>query len=130
MVSGHETSTHSESGCEIAMNTDGKDEKLWREYLFLTNEIAKFLNKQDIELVIELLNQREQLQQQIEQLDDQGFSHSIKGQEVIKVIQQTEQAMKSKLEFLRNTNKRLMQVSNAYEGMSSPYIGNRMDRQR
>ncbi|GBG57938.1 hypothetical protein SPFL3102_01658 [Sporomusaceae bacterium FL31] len=111
------------------MNTPGKDEKLWLDYLFLTNEIVKFLNKQDFELIIELLEQREKLQQQIEQLDDQPFRCTEKGQEVLRTIQQTEQGMKIKLEFLRNTSKRQMQVSDAYEGFSSPYIGKRMDRQ-
>lgn len=104
-------------------------ENLWQDYLFLTQEIVKFLNKQEFDLVTELFNQREKLQKRIVDLDDHSFNTTAKGQECYLAIRQLEQAIKLKLEFLRNMSRRQNQVSHAYEGFSTSFAGQRMNRQ-
>lgn len=104
-------------------------EQCWQDYLFLTQEMDKFLEKKEYDLFLELMNQREKLQGLIEELPSNSFYSSDKGQEYFRLINQTEQKIKLQLEFLRNTTKRNHQISNAYESFSSPYVGRRMDRQ-
>ena len=95
----------------------------------MTQEIVKFLNKQELDLVAELLNQREKLQKRIVDLDDHSFKATVKGQECYQAIQQLEQAIKLKLEFLRNMSRRQNQISHAYESFSTSFAGQRMNRQ-
>lgn len=103
-------------------------EKLWDEYLFLTKEMAKFIEKQDMDLFEELLAQRSKLQLIIEDVADNNFKQSDKGRFRFKEIQQAEHVIKLKLEYLRNIMSRQNQVSNAYDGFTTS-IGRRMDRQ-
>lgn len=103
-------------------------EKLWDEYLFLTKEMAKFIEKQDMDLFEELLAQRSKLQLIIEDVADNSFKQSDKGRLRFEEIQQAEHAIKLKLEYLRNIMSRQNQVSNAYDGFTTS-IGRRMDRQ-
>jgi hypothetical protein len=103
-------------------------EQLWHEYLFLTKEMAKFIEKQDMDLFEELLTQRLKMQSLIEDVADNNFKQSDKGRRCFTEIQQAEHAIKLKLEYMRNTMSRQNQVSNAYDGFTTS-IGRRMDRQ-
>lgn len=111
------------------MNHQRTLEQLWQDYLFLTNEMLKFLDKQDFDLFIELMSQRGNIQHQIEESACQKFKFSLDGQKLLRDIQQIEQTIKLRLEYFRNNSKRHIQVSNAYEGYSSSIVGYRMDRQ-
>lgn len=104
-------------------------EQLWQEYLFLTQEMLKFITREDLDLYMEIFNQRTKLQGLIEQSDDTNFYSSAKGREYFKTIQQAEKAIKIKLEFIRNTTSRQNKVANAYDGYSISLAGRRMDRQ-
>jgi hypothetical protein len=104
-------------------------EQLWQEYFFLTKEMAKFIEKQDMDLFDELLDQRSKLQLIIEDTPDRDFKRSEKGKRCFAAIQQTEQIIKQKLEYMRNVMSRQNQVSNAYDGYATSILGRRMDRQ-
>ena len=104
-------------------------EQCWQDYLFLTQEMDKFLGRKEYDLFLELMDQRGKLQDLIEELPSNSFYTSKEGQEYFCLINQIEQRIKLQLEFLRNTTKRNHQISNAYESFSSPYVGRRMDRQ-
>ncbi|MEG6584994.1 hypothetical protein [Dendrosporobacter sp. 1207_IL3150] len=104
-------------------------EHLWRNYLFLTQEMSKFLDRQEVELFLEIMSQRESLQMQIEQAPNDGFSQSTSGKQCYKAIFLLEQSIKTKLACFINLSKRQNQISNAYEGLASSFVGKRMDRQ-
>lgn len=104
-------------------------QELWNDYYFLTKEMAKFLEKQDMDIFSQLMEQRESLQRLIDDAKDDGFSVSATGRELLQNIQRANQNVVLKLQYLVNTNRNQNNVSRAYDGLGSAISGRRMDRQ-
>ena len=104
-------------------------QKLWKDYLFLTKEMGKFLDKHDLEMFFELLEQRQRLQDIIETTDNHDFPLSASGRELLQCIEDTNQIVTAKLQFLINNSRNQENLSRAYENMGAVSIGKRMDWQ-
>lgn len=103
--------------------------KLWNDYLFLTREMAKFLDRQDYDLFFELMRQRENLQQTLDESKD-NYKNTVDGRAVLASIRGLNQTIMQKLQLLLNRAKYKQTVSLAYDGggVARP-VGNRLDRQ-
>lgn len=110
-------------------NTDKSIQELWDDYLFLTKEMAKFLEEEDMELFYELVEQRERLQSIIESAREDGFSSSPSGEPVIHSIQRINQNITLKLQYNVNNSRNQHTISQAYDNLGTAFVGNRMDRQ-
>jgi hypothetical protein len=88
--------------------------ELWQDYRFLTQEMAKFLTKQDMDLFYELMKQRERLQGMIDEAADEGFKNSLEGRALLIEIQQDSQLIAKRLQLQLNNGKRQQQVAAAY----------------
>ena len=106
-----------------------KPRELWHDYAFLTRELIKFTGKQDWNLVIELITQREKLQLLIEAAPDDGYKSSLEGREIMQTIRSQNHAITAGLQRIYNTAQRSQQVSRAYEQTASHYSSSFMDRQ-
>ena len=53
---------------------------LWNRFLMLTQEMKKFIDQDDVDMFLSLLEQRISLQKQIEELGTTGFEQSEAGQ--------------------------------------------------
>lgn len=104
-------------------------EELWNDYFFLTKEMSKFLGEQNLDLFYELLEQREALQTMIEENKEDQFLLSASGQQLLQSIQQINQNITMKLQSIINNSRNQHNVSRAYDGLGTEFIGNRMDRQ-
>lgn len=102
-------------------------EKLWNDYLFLTREMKKCLVREDLDLFMELLNQRQKMQTLIEQTAD-GFSATTAGQSLIKAVQQENNLVQQRLTIMNNQSQQQQAVSKAYDAYSSGAVGGWMDR--
>ena len=91
-------------------------ESLWRDYLFLTKEMLKFLDKQDMELFHELLNQRERLQAVIEETPDHGFRNSSEGRKLLSQLQEENKTLMSHFQATHSKARHHHQVAEAYSG--------------
>lgn len=89
---------------------------LWQNYLFLTKEMIKFLDEQDMDLVYELMKQRELLQSLIVQTPDDGFKASPVGESLHAEIQLDNQYILDHLQFQFNKSKRSREVAEVYTG--------------
>ncbi|MPL97838.1 hypothetical protein SDC9_44033 [bioreactor metagenome] len=98
--------------------------ELWQDYYFLTNEMEKLILKQNVDLFLELMEQRQRLQPIIEKEPDNGFRVSPEGRALLKKIQNTEQAINMKLQFMRNKAGQQQKVSAAYDGLNGSIVGN------
>ncbi|BBB91710.1 hypothetical protein [Methylomusa anaerophila] len=104
--------------------------QLWLDYQFLTIEINKFAEQQHLELVSELMSQREKLQTIIAERNDTEFIYSEEGIEILKNIQELNQLAGQKLQFMSNRAKQQRSVSQAYEGTGEAFsVGRRMNRE-
>lgn len=104
-------------------------QELWNDYHFLTKEMAKFLDKQDIDFFLELMEQRGTLETIIEATKDEGFRLSMPGRELLQSIQRTNQHVKCKLQYLLNDSRNQQQISRAYDNLEKSSVGKRMDWQ-
>ncbi|WP_371372076.1 hypothetical protein [Sporomusa aerivorans] len=104
-----------------------KARDLWQNYALLTQEIAKFIHKNDWDLVIELLSQRDKLQKLIEAAPEDGYKATSEGQELLQSIRTQNGVIAVCLQRLYNNAQRSQQVSQAYEQMAT-FSGSFMDR--
>lgn len=101
----------------------------WQNYLFLTQELDKFLTRQDTDMVLELISQRDSLQSAIDEEQDQGFIATPEGKKLLEEIQQLNQGLILRMQILRNRLSQQNTVSQAYDGLGQQMAGNWMDRQ-
>lgn len=99
---------------------------LWQDYLFLTTEMGKFLDKQDFDLFLELVSQRERLQAMIESKQSQ-CTDSPPEDKVLIEINKANQVVMNKLRYVMNMEDKQQNLSRAYDGYSSTFVGVRMD---
>lgn len=103
--------------------------KLWADYLFLTQEILKFIRKKNLDMVLELVEQREKLQAKISSVQDTSYALTGEGKQRFQDILQNNKAIEEQMKLWKNVTVRQNQVSNAYDGVFAPGVGYRMDRQ-
>ena len=95
---------------------------LWQDYRFLTKEILKFLDKQDMELFYELMDQRERLQTAIDETPDEGFKLSLAGRSLLTEVEKDNEVILYNLQVKHSRAKRHNQVSEVYNSTStSPF---------
>lgn len=101
---------------------------LWRDYEFLTNELAKFTAKQNWDMVLELLNQRTELQKQIEEQRDAEFTASLEGRSLLEGILAQERIIGQRIKLSRNQAQNRQKVVKAYDAFSTIPAGSLMNR--
>lgn len=105
--------------------TERTSESLWQDYLFLTREMLKFLEGQDMEMFHELMNQREGLQSLIEEASDNGFKESPGGRELLSRIHQENQVLMSYFQAAHSKVRHHHQVAEAYSSGNQYPVNNR-----
>ncbi|MCX7780198.1 MAG: hypothetical protein N2491_04660 [Negativicutes bacterium] len=104
--------------------------ELWHDYLFLTQEMAKFLQRQDFDMFFELMEQRERLQAMIDEADGDGFKVSDEGRQILNSIRQENQLIMLQLRVNLNNARHERKVNQAYDPYAAMgLVGSRMDRQ-
>ncbi|HHY26237.1 MAG TPA: hypothetical protein GX523_05710 [Desulfitobacterium dehalogenans] len=105
--------------------TEKTPESLWRDYLFLTKEMLKFLDKQDMELFHDLMNQRERMQALIEEIPDNGFRSSPEGRKLLSEIRGEDQILMSHFQATHSKAKHHHQVAEVYSGGNQRPVNHR-----
>lgn len=90
---------------------------LWTRFLMLTEEMDKFLKKEDIDMFLTLLEQRIALQKKLEDLDDQTFCKSPEGKELIGKIMRISVNLQYEAQVWLNKAKRNRSGARAYESL-------------
>ncbi|MBP2645919.1 MAG: hypothetical protein H6Q75_1359 [Firmicutes bacterium] len=107
---------------------EGKACSLWKDYLFVTRELDKFIIQDNVDMVLNLIDQRERLQAEIEKLDDDVYKVSPEGQKILLDIQKLNDHIVRQLEMLRNLLEKQQKVAVAYDGFRPEFVGNQMDQ--
>jgi hypothetical protein len=103
-------------------------ELVWRDYAFLTCELAKFVVRQDWDMFFMLLDQRETMQKLINASDDKAFATSDRGRALLLAIQVDERAITQRLRLLTNQAQIQQRIVNAYDSFSAVPVGSYMNR--
>lgn len=108
-------------------NVEKTNQELWNDYFFLTKEMDKFLDQQNMDIFYELLEQRETLQNIIERQQDDEFQLSPQGQELLGRIQKINQNIGLKFQHAVNNSRNQHNISRAYDGLGADPVANRRD---
>ncbi len=104
------------------MRTDSSKIKLWQDYLFLTQEMSKALDRSDVNLLNELVRQREELQSVLTGVTAQG-SEEEKLKETIRL---ENNRIMYKLQGAMNVMQQQHESATAYERLQG-FEGRRFD---
>ncbi|AHF07797.1 hypothetical protein [Desulfitobacterium metallireducens] len=99
--------------------TNKTSQDLWQDYQFLTKEMIKFLNKPDMNLFYELMNQRERMQTLIDETQDKDYKATSEGNALLSQIQQDNQYIAKHLQLQINQGKHIHQVTEVYNGLGT-----------
>lgn len=107
---------------------DQPTEALWQDYAFLTHELAKFASRQEWDMVLNLLEQREAMQKRIDARADREFASTEQGRTLFGEIMREEQAISQKIRQSRNQAQAQQKVAKAYDAYSAIPAGSLMNR--
>jgi hypothetical protein len=100
---------------------------LWADYLFLTKEMERFLQKEDYDMFFELMGQRERLQSQIDDCQD-DFRLTAEGRTLITDMRSRNMMIVQRMQAVVRRMQHQQSVSNSYDGYGSGrLIGARLD---
>lgn len=102
--------------------------ELWRDYDFLTTEMAKMLGRQDMDVFQELMSQRERLQTFINEMDGKDFLSHVANQNLLRKIAVQENAIANSLRRFINHAQQQQQVSQSYDQFSAQRQNYYLDR--
>lgn len=114
------------------MNPVTVPDLLWRDYWVLTQEMAKFLEREDLDMFNNIIDQRGKLQERIEEANAEEFLQTPEGQLLGRQIRQKDQEITTRLQLLLNREKQQHSLNQAYENIqrqTAPRVGGFMDRQ-
>ena len=102
-------------------------EDLWRDYRFLTREMAAFIARQELDMFYELQNQRLQLQAKIDETGDYSFLQTEEGRVLVKELQAADTQIASQLRGAMSRLTQQRKVQRAYQSAYGGAVGGRTD---
>lgn len=99
--------------------------ELWQIYLNVTLEMNKFLAREDVDMFLNLMDQREKLQEAIDNQPADEFRLSPEGQEILGRIRQENLLIMHRMQIWLNTARQQQSLSQAYDRIVS--VGGYMD---
>ena len=102
-------------------------EQLWQKFLVITQEMLKFLTKEDIDEFLELTAQRGELQKQLAALGRVDYTHTEAGQALYRQLKPLDlQVQFMARSWLNKNRQRTVQVDNY--GQPARFIGHVFNR--
>lgn len=89
--------------------------KLWEKYFFMTQELLKFIDKQEIDLFIEIVAQRSRLIDLIEALPSQDYRKLDEFKEIAEKIKPIDREIMYKARSWLNKSRRQNNVVRSYD---------------
>ena len=94
----------------------------------MTHELAKFAGRQSWDMVMNLLDQRAELQQRIDALADRDFVASLAGRKLLGELLREEQTIARQIRLARNQSQQRQQVAQAYDAYDAYSAGMILNR--
>ena len=98
-------------------------ETLWRKYLLLTQEMKKFLDRQDIDMTLGLMEQRTRLFDELQSLAGDDFKGTAKGQALLAELKPLDQALQQAARTWLNKSRRRNTAVRSYGAPSFSGFG-------
>jgi hypothetical protein len=112
-----------------AVEQNFSEKELWEKFSMLTEEMNKFLDKDDIDTFLELLSQRIYFEKMILQTKETAFIKSEEGQNLLKQMIAINKVLSQKGQLWLNKTRNNRNMSRAYESLGYNNTGFSWDRQ-
>lgn len=106
-----------------------KARELWGKYFMVTNELLKFIDKQDIDNFIELIDQRQKLIELLNELPDTEYRKTEECQALFAKIKPIDMQLLYKSKSWLNKAKRNTMAVKSYDLTGANPLGNMLNRQ-
>ncbi len=93
---------------------DGPAATLWKKYLILTQEMKKFLDRQDIDMTLSLMDQRVAIFDKLQALERDDFRDTDAGKALLAELQPVDLAVQSAARGWLNKSRRQNTAVRAY----------------
>ncbi|ORU00587.1 hypothetical protein D081_1110 [Anaerovibrio sp. JC8] len=110
---------------------DGKhqltERELWEKYMAVTKELLKFINEEDIDTFLDLVDQRQRLMEMLQDLPDHEYARSPEGVALRKSIEPIDMQIMHKARSWLNKSRRNNETVRGYDsfGLASSNMFNR-----
>lgn len=103
------------------------EKEIWEKYLELTRELLKFIEQEDIDTFLDLVDQRQQLMEMLQSLPDHEFARSPEGAALREEIKPIDMQIIYKARSWLNKSKRNNMTVRGYDsfGLASSSMFNR-----
>ena len=95
--------------------TDMQAEELWEKYYMLSAEMLKFIERDEVEVFLQLLEQRTAVQQLLEQLDDKIWPKTTAGQALYAKLKPVDMQLQYNARLWLNKSKQKNQAIKSYD---------------
>lgn len=104
-------------------NSDVLAEKFWRDFYILTQEMERFLKKEDLDMFFRLLDQRLHLQKKLEKLNNKTYHETEDGQKLLRQINQLNIKVQALAQSWLIAHRNISNKIHSYDGAMS-FSGN------
>lgn len=101
----------------------------WQTYLFLTEEMKKFILRNETDMFYSLLEQRETVQNELAETMNRKYGNESEQRLLLQRVQTANRELLHAFQATFNAMKRKEQVMQSYEG-GERFIGNYLNQQR
>ncbi|MBP2630536.1 MAG: hypothetical protein H6Q70_1164 [Firmicutes bacterium] len=103
------------------------EKELWQKFAMLTDEMKKFIEKNDIDQFLELNDQRDQFEKMIKNQTDMSFIQSEEGQVLLKRLIALQKEIYVAGQMWLNDSRMNRNVSRSYESLGLNISGMQVD---
>ena len=105
------------------------EKELWEKYLDLTRDLLKFIDQEEIDTFLELVDQRQQLMEMLQTLPSHEFARSPEGVTLRKQIQPMDMQIMHKARSWLNKSRRNNVTVKSYDMTGFVAAGNMFNRE-
>lgn len=110
-------------------NKDEQARDLWGKFYVISQEMFKYIEQDNVDLFLQLLEQRLQVQGLLEQLGKTSWVKTEAGQELYQQLMPLDRQIHYKTRLWLNNVKKNRKASNAYELLAQSSVGQILNQQ-
>ena len=108
--------------------TDAQVKNLWGKYFLLSEEMLKFLDRENIDMFLQLLGQREKIQGLLEAQGPSSWTKSEAGQAFYQRLKPVDMQIQYKSRLWLNKSRHKHDVAKAYDSLGAQPTGHVFNR--
>ncbi len=110
-------------------NDDEKVKGLWLTYFSLSEEMLKFIERENIDVFLQLLSQREEIQKKLEAYGPSDWPKTKEGQALYQKMKPIDMQVQYKARLWLNKSKHKNEVARAYDSLGAQPAGHVFNRE-